>query len=388
MPSATTRPVLQPLRRSPRLAATAAVWLGHLTTGCLSNEYVIPPDELARVVELPPQTRGERVRIVQAVGPRRETPTGPGPWLEAEPFPSPGPEVQVDLPYPIQVPAPGSGRPGRGAAPARPGAGSHPVPARPRGGTGLAAWHGNGGGGGGGRSEDLVVVALVILAVATVGLVALSASEGARYDGVAQIAPGQPVHLENELGQERVVPLGGLSRQDLLGVRSALVMDDEGYGLPLLGRRPLDRRGAVFKLDAGALGARVGDEAVTGLAANIQIGGFPWQRLGLLGVLSLGGGTDSSGRTFVRHGVGLEAQGFPLALGRLHAGAFVHGGVQLFSEPDQARRTAPSAGGGLMLELGVSTRLALYLRADATTARLARGDWRTTGTLGLGMAVY
>jgi hypothetical protein len=231
-------------------------------------------------------------------------------------------------------------------------------------------------------------VALIVLAVATVSVVALSFTEGARYDGVAQIAPGQPIHLENQLGQERVVPLAGLSRADLAGASAALVMDDEGYGLRMLGRGPLDRRGGAFKLDLGPLGASVGGESVTGLAANLEVGGFPLQRLGILGLVSGGGGTDSSGRTFFHYGLGLEVQGFPLQLGRLHAGPFVHGGVQVLAEPDRPTVSGPAVGGGLMLELDLTTRLALYLRGDLTAAHLDRDPWRSTGAVTLGLAVY
>jgi hypothetical protein len=262
-----------------------------------------------------------------------------------------------------------------------------PLPARPRGGGGgLSSWRGGSGGGGG--KEELIVVALVVLAVAAVSVIALSATEGARYDGRVAIAPGQPVHLENEAGQERIVPLGALTRADLAGTSDALVMDDEGYGLRLLGRGPLERRGATFKLDVGGLGTTVAGATVTGLAANIQVGGFPLQKLGILGSLSGGGGADAEGRAFVRYGLGLELQSFPLQLGRLHAGPFAHGGFQVLSAPDQPDRSGPALGGGLMLELALTTRLALYGRADLTASTVDEGRWGTTGAISLGMAIY
>jgi hypothetical protein len=185
-----------------------------------------------------------------------------------------------------------------------------------------------------------------------------------------------------------VMPLGALGRGDLVGVSAAKVMDDEAYGLRLLGRAPLDRRGLTFKMDVGALGSRAAGQAVSGLAGDIAIGGFPHQRVGILGLLSLGGGTDPLGRTFIRHGVGLEVEAFPLALGRVHAGPFVHGGVQIVGEPERPTITAPAAGGGLMLEVDLTTRLALYARGDLTTARLDRNEWLTTGLLTAGLAIY
>ena len=56
-----------------------ALLVGQLAAGCLSNEYRIPPDELARVVRLPPANRGSQVRIVQEWGSDREVPLPPPP---------------------------------------------------------------------------------------------------------------------------------------------------------------------------------------------------------------------------------------------------------------------------------------------------------------------
>jgi hypothetical protein len=377
---------LQGLRRSPRLLVTAAALvIGELGSGCLSNEYVIPADELARMVELPPQTRGDRVRIVQKIGERRTFATEPGAWPPLD-GPPPG-DGSVGVWYEGPIILPGPPVAGRAPPPAPPVAGTRPLPARPRDAGGKSSWRGGGGGGGGGKN-DLIVVALVVLALATVSVVALSFTEGSRYDGVAQIAPGQPVHLENELGQERVLPLGALSRGDVIGTSAAVVMDDEGYGLRLTGRGPLDRRGGAFKLDVGTLASSVAGDPVTGLAANLQAGGFPLQRLGILAAVSAGGGSDSLGRTFTRYDLGLELQSFPVRLGRLHAGPFVHGGYQFISEADERDRSGPAVGGGLMLEVDLTTRLALYARAGVTGAHLGQDDWRTTAALTLGLAVY
>jgi hypothetical protein len=380
MTRTTRRPVLQRLRLWSTVAVVAAA---ACLSGCLSNEYVIPANELARIVELPPQSRGQQVRVVQEIGQRRSDP-GPAAWPPAD---DPPVDVALDVGY-------SGGYGGGGPGPAY-GPGSRPLPPRPRGeGRGpTSSWRGgghgtSGGGGGGGGKDDLVVVALILMALATVSVVALSATEGSRYDGGAQIAPGQPVHLKDSYGEERVVPLGALSRGDLAGLSSAVVMDDEAYGLRLLGRAPLDRHGLTLKMDVGGLGTRVAGEAVDGLAGDIVIGGFPHQKVGVLALVSLGGGTDSLGRTFIRHGLGLEVETFPLALGRLHVGPFAHGGVQIIAEPGQPTTTAPAAGGGLMLELDLTTRLALYGRADVTTARFAGDDWRTTGLVTAGLAIY
>ena len=44
---------------------------GPVAVGCVSHEYVIPKQELQRLVDVPPHQRGERVYLVQDVGSRR-----------------------------------------------------------------------------------------------------------------------------------------------------------------------------------------------------------------------------------------------------------------------------------------------------------------------------
>jgi len=50
-------------RQVPALVAFAA-FLSYACGGCLSNEYVIPKSELARLAQLPPEQRGQSVQIV------------------------------------------------------------------------------------------------------------------------------------------------------------------------------------------------------------------------------------------------------------------------------------------------------------------------------------
>jgi hypothetical protein len=108
-----------------------------------------------------------------------------------------------------------------------------------------------------------------------------------------------------------VVALGDLSREDLASTAEAVVMDDEGYGLRLLDRRPLDRVGGTFKMDVGSLGADFDGRMVGGILTNIQAGFFPTQRFGLVANLTLSGGSDPQGQTFTRHALSIEPQFFP-----------------------------------------------------------------------------
>src|SRR3954451_18793626 len=49
----------------------ALAFFVQLTTGCLSNEYRIPGNELQRLAQTPPAIRGHHVHIVQSLGDRR-----------------------------------------------------------------------------------------------------------------------------------------------------------------------------------------------------------------------------------------------------------------------------------------------------------------------------
>jgi hypothetical protein len=85
--------------------------------------------------------------------------------------------------------------------------------------------------------------------------------------------------------------------------------------------------------------------------------------------------------------VALEAQAFPLRLGRLHLGLFGSGGMALGAGPELAPTSGPAMGGGLLVEIDLATRLALTLRGGVTTAQLA-GAWSSAAVLAMGLAIY
>ena len=86
-------------RGAGRRASTSGQWrlialafFVHVTTGCLSNEYRIPNDELQRLAQTPPAIRGHHVHVVQSLGDRRS---------DAIPYrapPPPPPEVPPPAP--------------------------------------------------------------------------------------------------------------------------------------------------------------------------------------------------------------------------------------------------------------------------------------------------
>jgi hypothetical protein len=391
------------LLRRPRLSPhltllVGAAFLLH-ATGCLSNQYVIPREELVRIAALPPAERGARVMVLQGVG-DREQPAAP-----AEVAPPAGTDGQAEIDVEWdgtswqhhRRAATGSSSPQgnwRG-----PGGGAGPVRAS----SGHSGWRSGGGGsrqvhlgsgGGGGAGEALLLVAAAVAVMAVFALVGMAASEGARYDGYAQLAPQQPLHLRAQTGADLVVPLAALSLADAAMTSEARVLEDEGPGLRFLGRRPLDRVGPTFKMTIGSLlepppagSPELGWQG--GIGSTIQLGYFATQRVGILGSLSLGAGNDADGRTFQRHGVAIELQGFPLLAGPLAVGGFAHGGLHLADDSEHPLASGPAVGGGVLVELALTTRLALAVRGDWTGARLdGYSGWTGSGSITAGLAIY
>src|SRR5699024_9190636 len=124
-----------------------------------------------------------------------------------------------------------------------------------------------------------VVLAVVLAAIAVIAGVSLAMSEGARFDGVAQMSPWQPVHLTQSRGDELVIALGDLTPGAIAGAVEAKVMDDEGYGIRELNHLPIGRRWSpTFKLDGGSMTFTRGGSVESGFIANMQFGLFvrPW----------------------------------------------------------------------------------------------------------------
>jgi hypothetical protein len=380
-----------------------AAVLVSMASGCLSNEYRIQRDELRRLASLPPAARGQRVRVTQEVGERRGDAIDPGegPPPEAvaaggvEEQSGPSPNVDINI-----YGSNGGGRAGggRGSAfrgtPPHQGGGSGGAGWRDSGsGGGGSGWKGGGGGGGwtggggGGDSADaLVVLAVVLVAVAVVAAVALAAGEGMRFEGDAQLSPYQVLYVKDGSGTTSAVPLGDLTPERADAAVEAIVKDDEGDGIRRMDRAPLDRRGAAFKLELGTGTFNVGTTEVVGPAAHIQLGFFPARSFGILADIGLSGGETCCAPTFTRHSLALELDALPLALGPLHAGGFAKGGVAVAGNA-AVRETGPIGGGGALLELDLTSTMALTLRAGVSAAQLESG-WSTAGTITGGIAIY
>jgi hypothetical protein len=429
-------------RASSAVAFLTAAFFALATSGCLSNEYRIPKDELRRLAELSPEARGQSVRVSQTLGDRRSDAIEPSiPQAQPE---GEGGASQTDVDVSVNVDgslggggsdsaaargphAPPSRAFAGGSSPdwraAPPVSGSHAVAASggfhgtPSGGGfhgtpsgtlhgGGGGYHvatpsGGGGGGGfnlGGGSKDaggvLVVVMVVAIVAVTVATVALAASEGARFEGHAEMAPDQLIYLKGPGGRSRSVPLAELSRVDAAQADSALVMDDEGYGLRRLDHAPLDRKGGVFRFDLGAGAFTLGDAHASGVSAHIQGGAFFTRTFGLVLDLGLGGGSLdpccsgslSPGGTLTRHSVGLEAQAIPIGLGPLHLGAFAGGGLAIAGSSG-SYQDGPMASGGALFELDLTSHMAFVVRAGASRAWLPSGS-SSAGSLTGGLSIY
>ena len=372
--------------------------------GCISNEYVIPKSELGRLAGLPPSQRGARVHVVQELGSRDYDPVNGGDAVSAESYAGEyavydQPEAVVDTSVHLDFHWPYRSHYGGGAyhRGGYAGQGWHQAPSHakpmtrrsPKGGGKLDLSTVGGGGGGGGNGDGLLVVAIVIVAVALIAGAGLAVTEGVRYDGDVQLHPEQPVHLKGHYGPEGTLRLAALTPADVAASQGAVVMDDEAYGFRFIARRPLDREGYAFKVDFGSLSSLCACYSAAGFASNIQFGYFPHHRFGLLGTLTLGGGESDLEKTFQRHSANLEAQFFPLNLWRLHLGGFGHGGYQV-ARDEFGTRTGPAWGGGFLLELEITTRLALTGRADYTVARTSPedDDWASSLTYTAGLAIY
>lgn len=423
------------LRSCAALPGIVAVTLtAYASSGCVANHYRIDRAELERLITLPPPTRGAGVRVVQALGSDRE----PGQYYRPLPPPAPPPAPALTpyappseddaaqagvAPPPGQPPGPPPGPPPEivGPAPGPPvqssghvGVGVHldvpllvlrgPGPrgtgremirrsptrigsSRPSGWGGAAGQLRSDAGSGGG--ELMIVVAVVLIAVAVFAVAGLAVSEGLRYDGEVALAPYQPIHLENSEGHERVVSLWDLQPGDLDQAVSAIVIERESKSDPeRIQRAPLNRRGVAFKVDIGGLSSVLDDWTITGVASNIQIGYFFHQRFGLLGNLSLGLASDQFDRPLARHSFGIEAQAFPIDFGRLHLGAYLGGGQLIGTDNKGNFVMGPSFGGGGIVELALTTRLAFMVRGGWTFAGPMGYSWLRTGAVTAGLAIY
>jgi hypothetical protein len=87
-----------------------------------------------------------------------------------------------------------------------------------------------------------------------------------------------------------------------------------------------------------------------------------------------------------RHHLALELQSYPASLGPLHFGLFGRAGGALMGTPDGVQG-GPLAGGGVLVQLELTSRLALTLRGGVDTAHVNDG-WSTAAVATAGVTIY
>jgi hypothetical protein len=110
-----------------------------------------------------------------------------------------------------------------------------------------------------------------------------------------------------------------------------------------------------------------GSEA-QGFMGHIQLGGFPVQQLGILLDFGLGFGQNEMNSTVTDTRNALELQLIPLQAGIFHAGGFGQVGFaqRLQDGPGGGGQNDMLFGGGAILQLDLTTRLALTGRAGVS----------------------
>jgi hypothetical protein len=326
------------------MRALAVVLAGSLiAAGCSVNSYKIPTSELARLAQVPPEARGQHVRVIQEIV-ESDVPAAP---------PVSG-ETEVVIVPQINV-----------------GASAHRGPSHGGGGGGLG---GSKIGGAGGDGKGAAIAFLVFAATA---MITAAAIEGSRFDGYAQLHPMHPVHLLGKDGNYTVVPLAWIDANAAAWADTAVVRPSEGPWRQLE-RAPLSRRGLTYGMYGGTGSLRSADGALAmGPAWTVQLGYFPTQEIGVLGSVFFGWRDNKYGATLFETRYTAELQVLPVQLGILHAGLYGGAGaayrfedaIKLVGDRVIPGNEASNAlVGGAMFQLDINTRIALTGRLGIARA--------------------
>ena len=348
------------------------------STGCLSSSYKIPGNEVQRLASLAPETRGQRVRVMQELGDADATPQQP---VSGETQIIFMPRIGIDIgDDDYRRGGYGGGwNGGRGAVGGSGGSGGGMH------GSGIKTGNGGGGGGGlklSGGAGDGKAAAIVVLVAAAVVLVAAAGIEGSRFDGFAQLHPMQPIHLYSRDGRYAVMPLAWIDPQTAAMTDHAIVQSGEGPWHELE-RAPLSREGFTYAMFGGVGTFKSADRSNdTGTATTIQLGYFPDQKIGVVGSIFLGWRNNSINQTLFESRYTLELQGYPIQAGPVHLGLYGGGGAAYRFEDGISGGNSGSGAllGGALLQLDVNTRLALTARLGMT---LAHDEAMTDAMVGL-----
>jgi hypothetical protein len=324
-----------------RLARTVPHLLGAAllvsTTGCPSANHRITRGELLELAQQPPESRGDNVRVVQSLGSTDEPP---------EPAPRVRVGVSVYVAAPIWV----------GGSPRHHRYRSTTV-RRTDGGGVVQRRNSNVARGQKEEAKAWLVVAAVVAG-------ALAFTEGVRYDGWVKLHPMQPVHLWGPYGEYTWMPLAHVTPDVAAWADHGSVRSDEGPWQPL-GRAPLNRQGFTYSLLLGAGQVPVvGDDPDTGFLGRFQFGYYPTKAIGIQADIAYSWTEDNLGATIFDGRYSLELDFLPLAAGKIHAGGYGQIGFASLSDDGVSFDDVGGLfGGGGLLQLELTTRLALTARA-------------------------
>jgi hypothetical protein len=326
-------PTLSPTGRGPLIAVAL---LAVTSAGCPNENYRLKRGELMALSQQQPETRSQRVRVVQGLG-DQDTPPEPAPRVRGG--------ASVIIVAPIWV----------GGTPRRH---SHRGPVQHS--------HGGGGfkGGGSNLAQSKKESAKVVLILAAVAAGALALTEGVRYDGWVAVHPMHPVHLWGPSGEYTWMPLAEVTPEVAAWADKAVIREHEGPWQPL-GRAPLDRQGFTYSLLLGSSEiALIGDDPKPGFLGRFQLGYYPLHMLGIQADIAYGWGEDDLGATIFDGRYSLEVDVLPLDAGIFHAGGYGQIGLAYRSDDGIQHDDQDTLFGfGAIGQLELTTRLALTLRA-------------------------
>jgi hypothetical protein len=325
------------LRGMKRLVAVLTVIA---LTGCLGSAHRIPKRDLQGLAATPPEQRGDHVRVIQGFASEDQPPNAPR---------TQGNAVLV-VHGPVHVGPHASHKPANKAKLGK-------IKAE--------------------KAEHWIILAALVA-------VGLAATEGARYDGWVKLHPMHPVHLYGPNGEYGWVPLAQLDAETAAWARKAYVRPQEGPWTEL-GRAPLNRRGWTYSvlLGGGEIPSTTGSTEA-GFMSHIQLGHFPTKFVGVLFDIGLGWREDETANTVFNSRFALELQALPVSAGSIHAGGFGQFGTAArFDDGTGDDSRGALYGGGGLLQLEITTRLAITARAGLTKVH---GE--TVSDFGLGLSIY
>ena len=207
----------------------------------------------------------------------------------------------------------------------------------------------------------------IVVAALTGGVLALT--EGFRWDGWVSMHPMQPVHLYGPSGEYTWMPLHDLDLETATWAHKAFVREEEGPAWGHLERAPLDRRGGTYSVMLGG-GDIVSEDrsARFGFLSHIELGFAPVHTLAVLLDIGLGWSQNAASGTVFESRTAVELQLF-LPSHVVHPGLYGELGLGFREEdlpPYSDNGATLYAGGGALVQLELTARLALTVRAGAT----------------------